>query len=227
MSIITFKNADLLPSEYQEVEYIGSTGTQYIDTGVKLLNSDIVKCKFSITSLPDTSRGIYGSGTSAAGFFNLLIRNPITARVGGGSNQTTSGDLVLDHIYETTLTSGTYIEDRTTYTFTGGNCDGTLNCFVFARNSPSYTTPIPSKIYSFEIEGKFKGIPCYRKADGVIGLYDTVSETFFTNAGTGVFTKGNDVSGGGFNIQENEIVLFQYTSRLPDAYQEVEYIEST
>ena len=36
-------------------------------------------------------------------------------------------------------------------------------------------------------------IPCYRKADNVIGLYDKVNDVFYTNAGTGSFTKGNDV----------------------------------
>lgn len=37
--------------------------------------------------------------------------------------------------------------------------------------------------------------PCYRKSDGVIGMYDTVSKTLFTNAGTGAFGKGADVCG--------------------------------
>lgn len=36
-------------------------------------------------------------------------------------------------------------------------------------------------------------IPCYRKSDNVIGLYDLVTETFFTNSGTGTFTKGPNV----------------------------------
>ena len=36
-------------------------------------------------------------------------------------------------------------------------------------------------------------VPCYRKSDGEIGLYDTVSKTFFTNQGTGTFLKGADV----------------------------------
>lgn len=38
-----------------------------------------------------------------------------------------------------------------------------------------------------------KFVPCYRVADGVIGLYDTVEGKFYTNAGTGTFTKGADV----------------------------------
>ena len=37
-------------------------------------------------------------------------------------------------------------------------------------------------------------VPCYRKSDNVIGAYDTVTDTFYTNAGTGTFTKGNDVN---------------------------------
>ena len=36
-------------------------------------------------------------------------------------------------------------------------------------------------------------IPCYRKNDNEIGMYDTVSKTFFTNQGTGTFLKGADV----------------------------------
>lgn len=39
----------------------------------------------------------------------------------------------------------------------------------------------------------FNMVPCYRKADGEIGMYDLVSKTFFTNAGTGTFTKGAEV----------------------------------
>lgn len=35
-------------------------------------------------------------------------------------------------------------------------------------------------------------VPCYRKSDGVIGLYDMCTGAFLTNAGTGTFTKGDD-----------------------------------
>jgi hypothetical protein len=36
-------------------------------------------------------------------------------------------------------------------------------------------------------------VPCYRKSDGVIGMYDLVRKIFLTNVGTGSFTKGADV----------------------------------
>jgi hypothetical protein len=36
-------------------------------------------------------------------------------------------------------------------------------------------------------------IPCYRKSDGVIGLYEKLTGTFWENVGTGAFTKGADI----------------------------------
>ena len=36
-------------------------------------------------------------------------------------------------------------------------------------------------------------VPCYRISDGVIGLYETVTGTFVTNAGEGTFTKGGNI----------------------------------
>lgn len=35
--------------------------------------------------------------------------------------------------------------------------------------------------------------PCYRKADGIIGMYDVVNDVFFTNEGSNTFTKGADL----------------------------------
>ena len=35
-------------------------------------------------------------------------------------------------------------------------------------------------------------IPCYRKSDNEIGLYDIVNNVFYTNQGTGVFLKGSN-----------------------------------
>jgi hypothetical protein len=37
-------------------------------------------------------------------------------------------------------------------------------------------------------------IPCYRKSDNEIGLYDVVNGVFYANAGSGTFTKGNNIT---------------------------------
>lgn len=36
-------------------------------------------------------------------------------------------------------------------------------------------------------------VPCYRKSDGEIGMYDLVNGVFYTNSGSGTFIKGDDV----------------------------------
>ena len=35
-------------------------------------------------------------------------------------------------------------------------------------------------------------IPCYRKSDGLVGLWDKVTNKFYTNDGAGLFLKGNN-----------------------------------
>ena len=55
-----------------------------------------------------------------------------------------------------------------------------------------------ARIYSIRIyiDGvpAMRLVPCYRKDTGEIGLYDTVSDSFFGNAGSGTLTKGADVA---------------------------------
>ena len=70
--------------------------------------------------------------------------------------------------------------------------------YIFAVNNG--TPKLPTKglgiqYFSFSENGELKRnfLACYRKSDGVIGMYDTVNNEFYTNAGTGTFTKGNDV----------------------------------
>lgn len=218
-----------LPNEYQEVEYVQSSGTQYIDTGVKLSSADTVKAKFEITARPSDYNyrdGVYGTMETQGGtntFFVLLMRDPNQARVGSSTNQVSSTNLALNTIYDTTLSNGTYIENGTTYTFTPhSGFTFTTNCWFFRRNQTSMLAT-SAKFYSFEIVGKFKGIPCYRKSDNVIGFYDLISETFFTNAGTGDFTKGNDVGA----VVSKNIGILNSTRILPEEYQRINYIEST
>ena len=37
-------------------------------------------------------------------------------------------------------------------------------------------------------------VPCYRKSDNVIGMFDLVNSVFYANAGSGTFLKGNNAS---------------------------------
>ena len=72
---IIANNSNNLPSEYQEVEYIESTGMQYIDTGVIANNVYKAKFQFSMTENNTTIQGIMGGGWSSNNKTYQLIRN--------------------------------------------------------------------------------------------------------------------------------------------------------
>lgn len=63
--------------------------------------------------------------------------------------------------------------------------------------SDNHWTPVGkyyyAKIYNNSNEIIFNGIPCYRKDDNKIGLYDLIERNFYTNQGTGNFSKGKDM----------------------------------
>ena len=119
----------------------------------------------------------------------------------------------------------------------GDGAYSSLNAYIFCYNYLGNAS-LHSKIKLYELKtwdmsGKLSRhyIPCYRKSDNVIGMYDLVNDTFYTNKGTGVFLKGQDISTSmGLDLidykiegnSEQEIVVL-----LPTEYQELSYIEST
>ena len=74
----------------------------------------------------------------------------------------------------------------------------TWNFLILGYRSTSSTTGRQCRIYSFEITSGSDVIrdlrPCYRISDNAIGLYDTITDTFYGNSGTGDLAKGADVS---------------------------------
>ena len=66
-------------------------------------------------------------------------------------------------------------------------------------NDTGHTNPTfrNIRIYSYKHiedgECKCHLIPCYRKSDDVIGMYDLISKTFKENELSGIFTKGDNV----------------------------------
>ena len=75
----------------------------------------------------------------------------------------------------------------------------TMSMYMFldrAKRTSTFTKPL--KIYDCKIWVGNKllrhFIPCYRKSDNVIGMYDVVNKVFYVNQGTGSFTKGPNIS---------------------------------
>ena len=55
------KISKLLPDEYQQVEYIEGTGTQWIDTGINANNNLSVKIEFEASLIKNAYSGFFWS----------------------------------------------------------------------------------------------------------------------------------------------------------------------
>lgn len=196
-----------LPAAYQEVEYIESTGTQYIDTGIKASDFDTYVIKGNFTDLSTTQcmlgytmiNNYYGSPWFGAfdGKFNF-------ATIGAQSWTANGNSDTNQHRFMYSFQSKCSYVDNSKVSLTNyaSTKDNSANIYLFARhdtdggdtpNFPCKFKMISAEFLTVNLSKFAEFIPCYRKSDNVIGMYDIVREQFFTNAGTGTFLKGADV----------------------------------
>lgn len=187
-----------VPSEYQEVEYIESTGTQYINTDYLLKVNDVVE--FRIKDKTSTNAWLFGSDTNGnTGRFGMCGETVVNA-IFNVDSWTATLPVASDSTIVYSLETPQYFSiNGTRITANNSMINATLPLTVFADNrNGNRVTPSAMKLFYFTItNGGVKTlelIPCYRNSDNAIGMYDTVSNTFYTNGGTGTFTKGDDTS---------------------------------
>ena len=219
-----------LPSAYQEVEYIEFTGTQYIDTQklATVGKTYIQEADIQFTAYPSYSgRGLNGGDKGFYwGIFNdsgsVYFVNTYTTSLSPNK----AGNLNKHHfisIINSNQSSNTLIIDGTSFT-SNRTSAYTSSTILLGTNSATVAGNFAKqKLYTYKIYEDSvlvrNYIPCYRKSDSTIGLFDTVNQAFYSNSGTGTFSKGNNV----YDILRCRPRL----NALPDAYQGVEYIEST
>ena len=191
-----------LPSTYQEVEYLESTKDgQYIDTLESVTDNTSIRIKFRF--LQDYYLNYMSAfGAQANGFGVQINGRNFSASVWSGLNTITPTDgLYVDTECEMSKTSITV--NGTTTALTAGNTTPTGTIWLFGKqraNSNLMDVRAGTRIYYAEI---YSGstlvksfVPCYRKSDDVIGMYETVNGVFYTNQGLNTtFVKGNDVPG--------------------------------
>lgn len=214
-----------LPQEFQRLFYLETTGTvHYVDTDIHpTLNTRItalaqmtVNATTHIVGIIDNVSGISGkrfhiSVKYSSGFY-------MTGGVGTSESQniSSSSPLKLDAGWnKLTMDAANTVlsvNDGTTYTLgTSGNLptESTLRIFGRASNLSAYSVANPVRIADVAIyesgEKTHEFIPCRRKSDGVLGLYDTVGKQFLVNSGSaeGGFLAGpelNAYNGGGLSI---------------------------
>lgn len=206
-----------LPSEYQRIQYLESTGTQYINTGKIPTDNTRMQLKYYTTS----NGSFYCAGARSGGSTIYFAQSGATSgakvscTVNGTSvtaedsegvdfKRVSSGQLFeimiqtnTDSTYDYSIVDYTHNKyfRRTGVSYTPMGTVSNPIC-LFAFNS-SYVVSGTNRCYYFKLyrDGRIivDGVPCYRKSDGVAGLYDLVTGTFLTNSGSGEFVKGPDI----------------------------------
>ena len=192
-----------LPQGYQEVEYIQSSGTQFIDTGfVPNDNTEIILVFTNNNATTGNYDCIFGTRTNASNdnTFALWIdpNRRFGAFYGTGQSITSFPTSINATAKHTATMKGNVAEiDSVSITCPVVSSSPTYSFYIGACNTAGtadYFSKIliyESKIYdNVTLVRDF--VPCYRKADNVAGLYDLVNNVFYTNAGSGVFAVGSN-----------------------------------
>lgn len=184
---------------YQQVEYIESTGTQYIDSGVKCSQNMSCEINNNFNELSGTQ--LFGAYSSPKRTHYGIVNDKIYM-------PSVENSVTTEHVFLTNMNYHTFFLSSTVYKYdneiiANGMFEfaNGLNFYLFARNNNGTDTnycksKMTKAMFWIDNELIKNFIPCYRKSDNKRGLYDLVNNEFFTNQGTGDFEKGNDIDSG-------------------------------
>lgn len=191
------KPASRLPEGYTEVQYIQSSGTQYVDTGFKPNQNSrvVIDAQLLDTSGYPALLGVRSSNTK---MFWLYANTASQIVFGYGSVKPTAACTMSDRLSadanKNVLTvNGSALIAATASTFTA-----VASLYLFAANNAG-TLQYAAKMFLYSCQIYDNGtmirdyVPCISPA-GAVGLYDLVGQEFYSNAGTGSFTAGESVT---------------------------------
>lgn len=197
---------NILPEGYTTLEYIQSSGTQYIVTDYYPYQDTCVDCTFKVDSVHNgvdiNGQPVYGS---SYGWNNRAFEYWSQAYgfccYGTGQGYKTDTGVIAGGINNVTQNKNVV------------NCNGKITSFNYA----TFTSPLPMlifgtqrteqgifpssyganlKIYSLTIRHGTttvrQFVPCKNNL-GVVGMYEIVTNTFYGNSGTGSFIAGPEI----------------------------------
>lgn len=195
-----------LPNGYTRVDYLQSSGEEYIDLGGTLsTTTDDIELTLQITTLSNTMSFVGARNSTTDRNYNIGAYGTSSAwRWGwkGNSNavpdvtiDTNKHTFYIDHTNQTLSIDGVVVETRGI----SGNITTPTTPILFGIHATSatllYLTPV--RIYKFK---KWRNgelvqhlVPYRRLSDNELGMYDFVTGDFLTNAGDGDFVAGADV----------------------------------
>lgn len=183
--------------KYTTLEYIQSTGKQYIDTGFKPNNNTRVVTKMSFEPISNgTSSYVFGAANSgSSGMFEVSTGSNVIRFTFAGTATTKS--FPSSRPFDIDFNKNTVTVDGTTYTLTDGDFSGSNTMYIFDTNRGKAYRAVPRvKVYSFKIYDNGvlvrDFVPC-ENTEGEVGLWDKVTGKFYGNSGTGQFLRPGEV----------------------------------
>ena len=204
-----------LPSAYKEVEYIESTGTQYINVNqfksttsiqnyeINLSNNHIVEIDYQLTNNTQTRTGIFGSLKANTSIRYGALLSPSNHYLEFGYNTTYTQISGLPDTSRHKIKfdkNKVYFDGNLINTFTNSNFsidkDPLLGNFNHDNYTPALAKYFESKWYDENGNLIRHFIPCYRVSDNKPGMIDIADShnDFYTNAGSGEFSKGYSIT---------------------------------
>ncbi len=191
-----YPTARNVPAAYQEVEWIWSSWTQWIDTWVTPTSNTMSQIKFmNLATTWDVIYWMYNWNDNADyRFFNAswtMYWDINSSRINWSSVAVnTLYELELWNNYVKNVWDTSNILSWSTVSWYTGSTTIKLNNYNNSTYSQNKWYYVKIREWATQVRNF---IPCYRKSDWVIWLYDTIWQQFYTNSWSGTFTKWNDV----------------------------------
>lgn len=205
-----------LPAGYQEVEWIECSGTQYIQTDVAIGEPTSLYCESEFECLNMVTgvdypivwcQGANGPRDHSASYKFPNVYNGKTELQGfgivGADNKPftviNNQRVLMTFDYKPGSQVITCNGKSVTRNYAGPTSANNKPLRVLKSTKVSGTDAFFSgRLYRFKLElngeKALDAVPCFRKSDGTVGVYELVSNKFLPNAGTGTFSKGADVN---------------------------------
>ena len=202
--VVLWEKAPAVPYD-AEVEYLESTGTQYIDTGIYATLSTVFSLVFSPTN-PATSNWVFGARSTTSDRFGLFF-DPSSISIQVGSVVARPSASITAAKHALSLDRHTLILDGTSYAVGAGNAfTGAYPVFVCTLNNDGAAYgQCPMRLYACAIHDgstlvrDFISVRVGSGANAVGYLYDRANPTggplgngLYPNSGTGAFVVGPD-----------------------------------
>ena len=203
--LLADKQLTRLPSEYVEVEYLESTGTQCINTGYYPADLTNYQCELDIQFLDikNCLNGVSNYNTNAG--FVIGINGDeekftigFTAQLPGVGSIDKEADYNR-HNYKIRRNYSVKIDNTAQIVAESSTIfdNEAKEFYLFAQNGGDYGPQYfcRQRLYAAKFFDNnllvHNFVPCYRKADGKPGLFDTVSHQFYINLSPGAdFIRG-------------------------------------